>query len=52
MFLGERLIEKRLITEEQLEVALREQSSTGTLLGEVLHNLGFVSQEAITETLA
>ncbi|MEE9558909.1 MAG: ATPase, T2SS/T4P/T4SS family [Candidatus Brocadiales bacterium] len=52
MFLGERLIEKGLITEEQLEVALREQSSTGTLVGEVLHNLGFVSQEAITETLA
>ncbi|MEE9514442.1 MAG: ATPase, T2SS/T4P/T4SS family, partial [Candidatus Brocadiales bacterium] len=37
---------------EQLEVALREQKSTGALLGKVLHNLGFISQEAITETLA
>ncbi|OHB90011.1 MAG: hypothetical protein A3C38_07455, partial [Planctomycetes bacterium RIFCSPHIGHO2_02_FULL_50_42] len=37
---------------EQLELALREQTSTGALLGNVLHSLGFVSQEAIIETLA
>lgn len=52
MRLGEKLKEKGLITQEQLDVALREQKSTGALLGEVLHNLGFVSQEAITEILA
>ncbi len=52
MLLGERLKEKGLITAEQLEAALREQSSTGALLGEVLNNLGFVSQEVLTETLA
>lgn len=52
MLLGERLLKKGLLTEEQLEVALREQTSTGALLGNVLHSLGFVSQEAIIETLA
>ncbi len=52
MLLGEMLIKKGLITEDQLELALREQASTGALLGEVLHNLGFVSQEALTEALA
>jgi len=52
MLLGERLLKKGLLTEEQLELALREQTSTGALLGNVLHSLGFVSQEAIIETLA
>lgn len=52
MLLGERLLSKGVITEEQLELALREQARTGALLGEVLSNLGFVSQETITETLA
>ncbi len=52
MLLGEKLIKEGLVTEEQLEVALREQKSTGVLLGEVLHTLGFVSQEVITEILA
>lgn len=50
--LGEILISKGFITEEQLELALREQARTGALLGEVLHSLGFVSQEVITVTLA
>ncbi|MFQ5863068.1 MAG: GspE/PulE family protein [Candidatus Brocadiales bacterium] len=52
MFLGQRLLKKGVITEEQLELALREQARTGALLGEVLNSLGFVSQEVITETLA
>ncbi|MFQ5957683.1 MAG: GspE/PulE family protein, partial [Candidatus Brocadiales bacterium] len=52
MLLGEILIKKGIITEDQLELALKEQARTGALLGEVLNSLGFVSQEVITEILA
>ena len=44
--LGEILIQKKIITPEQLEIALREQKKTGELLGLTLLRLGFVSEEA------
>ncbi len=50
--LGERLLKEGLVSKEQLEVALREQARTGALLGEVIRNLGFVSNEAIIKILA
>jgi type IV pilus assembly protein PilB len=50
--LGERLLKEGLISHEQLEMALKEQTRTGALLGEVLHSLGFVSQESIMQILA
>jgi type IV pilus assembly protein PilB len=50
--LGERLLKEGLITQEQLEMALKEQARTGVLLGEVLNSLGFVTQEAIMRILA
>ena len=50
--LGERLINAGVITEDQLELALKEQKRTGELLGEVLQNLGFVTEEAISSVLA
>ncbi|MEE9322264.1 MAG: GspE/PulE family protein [Granulosicoccus sp.] len=52
MPLGQRFIEAGLLTESQLDLALREQSRVGGYLGEVLVQLGFVSTEAITEVLA
>ena len=50
--LGERLIESGLITPEQLELGLREQKRTGERIGEILINLGFVTQELIGSALA
>ncbi len=50
--LGERLLEEGLITPQQLEIALKEQKRTGELLGEILVNLGFISQDVLSSTLA
>lgn len=50
--LGERLIEAGLITRDQLELALKEQARTGLLLGEILHNLGFVAEDVLAAHLA
>jgi type IV pilus assembly protein PilB len=51
-FLGERLIEAGLVTKDQLELGLREQKRTGERIGEILINLGFVTQELISSVLA
>jgi len=50
--LGTRLLEAGLITEAQLDLALREQRRQGKLLGELLIELGFVSAEVITNSVA
>ena len=50
--LGTRLLEAGLISEAQLDLALREQRRQGKLLGEVLVELGFVSAEVITSSVA
>jgi type IV pilus assembly protein PilB len=50
--LGERLIESGLVTPDQLDLALREQKRTGDRIGEILVNLGFVTQELISSVLA
>lgn len=52
--MGNLLIEQGHITEEQLKQALEEQSGSGhsRLLGEVLVDLGFVSEAVIMESLA
>ena len=52
MLLGERLIEAGIITKDQLELGLREQKRTGERIGEILNNLGFVTQELISSVLA
>ena len=49
--LGEIMIEKGLITNEQLWDALRVQSRSDGLLGEILNELGMVSQDVINEIL-
>lgn len=50
--LGERLIERGLISPDQLRIALIEQRQRGRPLGEVLVALGFVQEEALREVLA
>lgn len=50
--LGERLIEQGLLTERQLELAVREQKRTGAMLGEILVQLGLVTQQMLSAALA
>lgn len=45
--IGQMLVEKGIITPEQLESALARQSETGDLLGIVLLELGFVDEETV-----
>lgn len=49
--IGQSLIEKGLLTQEQLDQALEVQLKEGGLLGQILVKLGFVSQEDIEVTL-
>lgn len=50
--LGQRLIDMGILTEAQLDLALKLQKRTGAMLGETLIHLGFVSDEVLTDTLA
>lgn len=49
--LGQILVEKHIITNEQLENALRIHWRKGIVLGEVLKELGWISQEQLDEVL-
>lgn len=44
--LGELLVQKQIITQEQLEAALEKQKELGALLGQVLLELGYIDQES------
>lgn len=50
--LGELLTSKGLLNNEQLLVAMSQQSITGTLLGETLIKLGFVSSKEVARSLS
>jgi hypothetical protein len=50
--LGELLLAKGLMTEEELELALAEQADTGRLLGAILVERGYVSGPALAVALA
>lgn len=50
--LGQRLLDAGLISELQLDLALREQKRQGRMLGEILVDLGFVNPDVLTGTLA
>jgi type II secretory ATPase GspE/PulE/Tfp pilus assembly ATPase PilB-like protein len=50
--IGELLIQKGIVIEEQVQIALEEQKITGELLGDILINLGFVSSSEITRVIA
>lgn len=49
--LGDVLIQKGLITSEQLDKALEEQKKSGGLLGETMVTLGIVSEDTLIDTL-
>ena len=50
--LGELLIKKGVLSQGQLDLALREHNKTGELLGKALIRLGFISEEQLLMTLA
>jgi len=50
--LGSLLIQKRVISEDQLRIALIEQKSSGLPLGKMLISLGFVTEATIREALS
>lgn len=49
--LGDKLVEKKLITEGQLAVCLQIQKSTGKKLGEILLEKGLITQEELANVL-
>ena len=50
--LGDILVERGVITEEQLGRSIRHQSETGARLGEALAQLGFITSAQLSEALA
>ena len=50
--IGEILVQQKLITKDQLDIAVKEQGRTGKRLGEVLVGLGFCQEEDISKTVA
>ena len=50
--LGEILVQQKLLTQEQLKLALDEQKRSGRKLGRVFIEQGFVTEEEISEALA
>ena len=50
--LGEILVQQKLISQEQLNLALGEQKRSGRRLGRVLIENGFVTEDQISEALA
>lgn len=52
MRLGDRLIELGMLSEDQLNVALKEQKNNRKLLGQILVDMGFISESALGEVLA
>lgn len=50
--LGDLLVEKKLISETQLQSALAEQRKSGRKLGRVLIDTGYVDEEAMLSTLS
>src|SRR3989304_1460459 len=50
--LGEILVQQKLLTQEQLRLALDEQKRSGRKLGRVFIEHGYVTEEEISEALA
>ncbi len=51
-FIGSLLVEKGLITQAQLDEAIEERERTGDILGHILVEFGFVSEEGILKVLS
>ena len=49
--LGELLLGRKMITQEQLQHALKVQANKGGLLGQILVSLGYTTEEAVAQAL-
>jgi len=49
---GDILIERGLITDEQLDQALKEQKKTGRKIGQILVETGMISEDQLIETIS
>lgn len=49
--LGDHLLEKGLITQDQIEIAITEQRKTGKQLGQILTDLGFVTESVMRDSI-
>jgi MSHA biogenesis protein MshE len=52
LHIGKMLVEKNLITQEQLDTAIAQQKVTGQRLGHVLVNLNYIEEDKLFELLA
>src|SRR5207249_11329777 len=50
--IGDILVEKGLVTEEELQRALAEQEKTGEFLGSALIRMGCISEEQLLQSLS
>lgn len=50
--LGDLLVDENIITQQQLELALTKQQSTGRKLGDTLINMGFLTEQQMLQFLA
>lgn len=50
--MGDLLVERGLISQDQLEVAFQEKEKSNKLLGELLVELGFITEQALSAVLA
>ncbi|TAL35550.1 MAG: type II/IV secretion system protein [Alphaproteobacteria bacterium] len=50
--IGDRLVERGLITGDQLKVALHEKQKSPKLIGEILVDLGFISSDVLSQFIA
>jgi MSHA biogenesis protein MshE len=50
--IGDLLVEHRVITQEQLEIALKEQRKLGRKLGQTLVTLGYISEASLLDFLS
>jgi len=50
--LGEILVEKKIITPQELDLAINEQQKTKKLLGEILVSMGFITERRLLQILA
>ena len=50
--LGEQLVKKGLVTIDQIEIAITEQKKGNGLIGEILVELGFISESVMRDVLS
>jgi type II secretory ATPase GspE/PulE/Tfp pilus assembly ATPase PilB-like protein len=52
VMIGQLLLDKQLVTPEQLEICIQEKNRTGELLGKILVRKGFLKEEDLIKTLS